>query len=145
MALGAGAAFPFSYLSEPTYQASTTLLINEAPASSSSPDYTSLLTSERLAKTYAELLHKRPVLEAVIASLKLGATPEALGNHLKTSAVRDTQLIVLTVEDTDSQRAAAIANEIVRVFSQQNHDLQAGRYADTKSSLQQELARVQSD
>jgi non-specific protein-tyrosine kinase len=143
--LGGSTALGVSWQMVPVYESSTTLLINQARASNASPDYTSLLTSERLAKTYAELLRKRPALDAVIANLKLDTDAEVLSTHVRTAAVRDTQLLLLTVEDTDPQRAADTANEIVKVFSQQNRDLQAGRYADTKHSMEQELTKVQAD
>jgi non-specific protein-tyrosine kinase len=145
MAFGAGAAFAISYFSESIYQASTTLLINQAPASRSTPDYNSLLTSERLAQTYAELLRKRPVLEAVIKNLKLAADVNDVEQRIRVSVVRNTQLIELSVEDTQPQRAADIANEIVKVFSQQNRDTQAGRYASAEQNLAQELAKIQAD
>ncbi|MEN6300229.1 MAG: Wzz/FepE/Etk N-terminal domain-containing protein, partial [Anaerolineaceae bacterium] len=47
--------FLFSKRMTPVYQASTTLLINEAP-STRTTDYSSILTSERLARTYSEIL-----------------------------------------------------------------------------------------
>ena len=45
------------------YEASITLLIDQAPASSLPTNYNALLTSRLLTRTYAELLLKRPVLE----------------------------------------------------------------------------------
>jgi non-specific protein-tyrosine kinase len=85
------------------------------------------------------------VLEEVVANLKLADDPDALAGQITVSAVRDTQLIILTVEDTDPQRAADIANETVRVFSRQNQALQTSRYVDTRQSLERELAKVQLD
>ncbi|MBK9711895.1 MAG: polysaccharide biosynthesis tyrosine autokinase [Kouleothrix sp.] len=143
--LGGAAAFGVSWQTTPVYESSTTLLISQARASSASPDYTALLTSERLAKTYAELLRKRPVLDAVIAGLQLSTDAETLAAHVRTSAVRDTQLLVLTVDATSPQRAADIANQIVDVFGQQNRDLQTGRYAESERILDQELAKLQVD
>ncbi len=143
--LAAAAAFAVSWYSTPIYEASTTLLINQAPASSATPDYTSVLTSERLARTYAELLQKRPVFQEVRDNLGLDINTDALSGNVRVSAVRDTQLIVVTVEDTSPDRAAAIANELVTVFSQQNRELQTSRYAASKESLEQELAKVQAD
>lgn len=145
LALGGGAGYAVSMRTVPVYEASATLLIDQARASNGAPDYNALLTGELLAKTYAELMRKRPVLEAVSANLQLGADPEDLAGRVSISPVRDTQLIALRVEDTDPQRAADTANEIVRVFSEQNQAQQASRYTDTKESLEQELARVQAE
>ncbi|MER3513798.1 MAG: protein tyrosine kinase, partial [Chloroflexota bacterium] len=60
--LAAGTAFIVSRNMTPVYSASVTLLVNQAPRSGLT-DYASILTSQQLAKTYSELLHKRPVLE----------------------------------------------------------------------------------
>jgi capsular exopolysaccharide synthesis family protein len=136
-------AFEVSQQIVPTYAASTTLLINQAPAASLSPDFNSVRASESLARTYVELLDKRPVLEVVIANLKLNTTPEALVKRIKVTLIPSTQVITLGVEDTDPQRAADIANEIVAVFSEQNQELQTRRYAASKQILEQELSRIQ--
>jgi capsular polysaccharide biosynthesis protein len=138
-------AFVLSQRMAPVYAASTTLLINQAPVSSAAPDYNSLLVSERLAQTYGELLHKRPVLQTVITNLKLNTDTEELAKRIKVAIVRNTQFIVLTAEDTDPQLAANIANEVVNVFSQQNRELRMNRYVGSRQSLQGELAKIQAD
>ncbi len=136
--LAAVSAYVTSKLTTPVYSASATLLINQAP-NDKATDYTSILTSERLARTYSELLKQRPVLEETISSLGLDLTTETLGRQVEVQLVRDTQLIKLTVEDTDPARAALLANTIPQVFSQQNQELQASRYAASKNSLSQQL------
>ena len=59
----------------PVYQASTTVLINEAPATKSA-DYASVLTSVNMAQTYAQMLTKQPVVEGVIQRLGLSKSVE---------------------------------------------------------------------
>ncbi len=68
--LAGAAAYLVSRRTTPVYQAVTTVLINEAPANRSA-DYSSIMTSERLAQTYSQLMTKQPVLEGVIAKLGL--------------------------------------------------------------------------
>ena len=65
------AAYLVSKQSVPVYEASTTLLINPARANIGALDFNALRASESVAKTYVELLSKRPVLEGVIANLQL--------------------------------------------------------------------------
>lgn len=113
--------------------------------SSAAPDYSALLASERIAQTYGQLLRKRPVLQAVITNLKLNTDTEHLADRVKIAVARDTQLIELTAEDTNPQLAADIANEIAKVFSQQNRDLQLSQYISTKQNLQKELDKTQAD
>lgn len=135
-------AFVTSRLTTPVYSASSRLLINQAPAGRNSVDYTSILTSERLAQTYSSLLTGRPVLEAAIAALNLDTTSTALGKRISVNLVRDTQLIEVTVENEDPALAARLANLIPETFSQQNDALQQSRYASTKTSLSNELDTI---
>lgn len=143
--LAGGAAYLISRQMTPIYEASTTLLINQAPAGSAAQDYNAVLTAERLARTYAELLVKRPVLEEVIAELDAPGDAGDLAERVQVRPIRDTQLIVVTVEDADPQRAADIANQIVAVFGEQNRALQSERFAESKRSLEGEIAKLQAD
>jgi len=139
--LAAGAAYLVSQRLTPVYEASTTLLISEA-SSNQTADYTSILTSERLARTYAAMMTKQPVLEAVIAQLGLEMNLEDLEEAVTVQTVRDTQLIEVFAEDTHPLRAAQIANTIFTVFDAQNRALQASRFATSKESLEAQLDEV---
>ena len=100
----------------PVYQAKVTLMVKQSHAAPF-PSYTSILTGEDLAVTYAELLKARPLLEIVIANLGLSYTPDDLLNGMiTTELVPETQLLVLKVEDVNRQRASDIANEIAFTF-----------------------------
>jgi capsular exopolysaccharide synthesis family protein len=141
--LGGAAAFPIVLLRTPVYETSTTVLINQAPGAL--PNAEDVLSGQRVAATYAELLHQRAVLVAVIANLNLQTDPETLDGSIRISPVRDTNLLVLTVRDTDPQRAAAVANEIVKVFIAQNLQSQTEQYAATLGNLQTEMDNIQQD
>lgn len=132
IALGAclvgATAYLVSMQMPPVYEASTTLLISPRQVNGASSDLNALQTSESLARTYAWLLRSRPLLDEVIANLTLSANSEDLAERAKVTPVRDTQLILLTVEDRSAQRAANIANEIVRVFTLETRRLQSSNY-----------------
>ena len=66
-------AYVVSRSSTPVYQASTTLMVNQATNPTSATAYNDILTSERLARTYASLLVSRPVLDET--AQRLGVTP----------------------------------------------------------------------
>lgn len=141
--LAAAVAFISSRLTTPVYAASTTLLVNEAPSGGKTTDYASILTSERLARTYSEMMTKRPVMDEVRAELNLTDTSsEALARRVSVDLVRDTQLVVLQVEHEDPALAAALANAIPVVFSRQNAELQANRYSDSKANLTKEIDAI---
>ncbi len=140
--LAGGTAYLVSSQVTPVYQASTTILINQAPSTRAS-DYAALLTSERLAQTYAQLITKKPVLQGVVDTLRqdYGVSVELqdLEYGVTVQPVRDTQLIEIKVENTDPVLAAQIANALVSVFSRTIQETQTARYAETKNSLQQQL------
>jgi non-specific protein-tyrosine kinase len=141
--IAAGGAYAIGKRTAPVYEASITLLINQASSNKVNPTYNDLLTSEHLAKTYAELLRKEPVLEAVIAHLGLKMSPSELADQVRVSVIRDTLLILVSVDDTDPKRAADIANEIATVFWLQSRELQMSRYTTLKDTVQKNLATEQ--
>lgn len=139
--LAGGTAYAASYLQIPVYRASTTLLINEAQ-SGRTADYTSLLTSERLAQTYAQMLTKRPVLEETAERLSMDRAGVEMGS-IEVEPVLNTQLITVSVEHPSPEWAAAIANTLVQVFAAQNEAMQESRFSASKGNLRQELNRLQ--
>lgn len=139
--LGGVGAYLISSQITPVFQASTTVLINEAP-STRTTDYASLLTSERLTQTYSQLITKQPVLDGVIQLLNLDISLTDMRRNIVVSPVRETQLIEIRVTDTDPERASQIANTLVTVFAQQNQALQAARYGDTKENLALQLSEI---
>lgn len=136
--LAGGAAYLISRQMTPIYQSSTTLLINEAP-SNRTADYTSLMTSERLAQTYAQMITKRPVLERVIYRLKLPYTADELAKMVSASPVRDTQLLTITVESPNPSLSPAVANALVVVFTEQLQETQSSRFQASKDNLQKQI------
>lgn len=114
----------------PTYEASTVLVVIRHD-----PGFADLDVSQRLTATYAELLRKRPVLEAVIAHLQLNTDAETLAKRIRVNIGSETLLIVLTVKDPNPQHAADIANEMVRVLSLQGRELLGFDQAAARSSL----------
>jgi hypothetical protein len=59
------AAYFISKQMTPSYQSSTTVLVNEAPATKTT-DYSSVMMSEQLTSTYAQMMAKDPVLYEVM-------------------------------------------------------------------------------
>ncbi len=123
-------AFVISTRLTPTYESKVTVTVARRSAADS--EYVGV--NERPTATYIELLRKRPVLDAVIARLQLNTDAATLERQLRISVPRNTSLIVLTVKDSDPERAASIANEIVNLVSQRGrellgNDVTLGRYS----------------
>ncbi len=134
--LMASGAFFISSRQPRVYLSSATMLIRESQAASASANS---LANERLAQTYSKMMIQQPVLEGVIQELGLQLTPERIQRNLQVEVVPDTQLIVVSVEDTNPERAAQIANTIGLVFAEQNRASQASLYQETKQNLSAQL------
>ncbi len=143
--LAAGVAWGISLYMVPIYDASTKLMIDQSRNTTASTDYNAVLTSERLAQTYAQTVSAKPVLDKVIAELHLSTDADALSKRVTITVVRDTQLLILKVADPNPQQAEEIADEIVNQFRLQDQTLQASRYAVSKQALQTELTSIQQD
>ncbi len=140
--LAAGAAYITSSIQVPVYQSSTELLIDQAPNSQTS-DYTDILISERQARTYAQLITNRPVLEETLERLGDGISVGAFKGAIDVQLIRDTQLINVSVEHTSPVKAAELANMLVIVFAEENAKLQTSRFDASKVSLSLELDTVE--
>ena len=140
--VAAGVAYYYSESQTPLYQASATLLISQSQ-NPAAPDYNALLTGEKIAATYSELLTKRPVLEGTITQLHLPYTPAQLAKMATVRVVRNTQLLEVSVEDPDPDMAAEIANALAATFIAQMREDTLGQTASYRDSLQQQLGDLE--
>ena len=139
--LVAAVAFFASRHMQPVYQAKVTMKVDQ-PANTPLSER-SLMTGEDLALTYSKLLTTRPLLETVIANLGLNASPEELKDHIDTNRIPDTQLVELTVRDTDAQRAAATANAIAFTFiTLHNQERQSETITAYEQDVMAQLAKL---
>jgi capsular exopolysaccharide synthesis family protein len=98
----------------PVYKAVATVSVG-ATTDGASQDIASLKLGLDLAPTYAELAQRPPVTRAVVDTLGLPITAQALAvDKLEVVLLKDTSIIEITASDNDPVRAAAIANEVAR-------------------------------
>ena len=135
--LGALGGFLGSIFQTPVYQASTRILVLRASQAEKNTD--TYLSDQQLVQTYIQLLTTRPVLES--ASDLLGFNVNA--SQISVQQINGMQAIKLTVEDGNPQRAADIANILVRVLIEQNEEIQTGRYTLTEQSIQAQITQVE--
>ena len=118
--LAAATAFFYSESLTPIYRTSSTLLVNQSQVPGSI-QYNDVLTSERLTNTYAALLEEqRGYLRSVIDKLGLPMSESELASKVGISAVSNTQLLRITVEDSSPELAASIANTLGEAFIAEN-------------------------
>ena len=135
--LGAAGAYAFSYYETPAYRASTRVQVISAPKNSGSD--LSYISDQQLSQTYVQTIKTRPILQQV--SQELGYEVQA--KQISTSMLANTQLIDIAIEDSDPQRAADIANTLVNVFAKLNSEKQALRYADSETSLKNQITQIE--
>lgn len=110
-------AFAYTkFLVNPTYQSSTTTCVvkNEDDSEVNANDF---VTGNYLSKNYVEIVQSNTVFEEVIDTLKLDMTIAQLKSRVSVVNLTDTQIIKITVTDTDPYRAQEIA-DAVRVASE---------------------------
>lgn len=104
----------------PVYEANTTLLvdINKKPGAEMVTTE-QLSVSEKLAVTYGEIIKSKSVLNEVEDSLDLKCGYEELSDKVNVSSINKTQIISVSVQDTNPKRATDIANAIPTAFQQE--------------------------
>jgi polysaccharide biosynthesis transport protein len=137
LVLGALGGFLGSIFQTPIYQATTRILVLRASQAEKNTD--TYLSDQQLVQTYIQLLTTRPVLEG--ASSLLGFDVGA--SQISVQQIRDVQAIQLTAEDSNPQRAADIANILVKVLIDQNEVIQTGRYTLTEQSIQAQITQIE--
>ena len=136
-----GATYLFSRQQTPIYQATTRVIVNAAP-STMAADYTSILASQNLTSTYAQMISSQPVMEEVASRLGGNLTPSALQAAVSAQPVSGTQLIYIAVRLTDATQAAAVANTTAQVFSEQIEQMQSARFTSSSDSLKAQMAEI---
>lgn len=113
------------FLVEPTYESSTTLMVLHSGESRDSEGidlrYRSsadIRLSRELVKTYGEIVKSRKVAERAIdaASPAMRMTHQKLMEKIKVGLVSDTELIHITVSNSDPHDAAFWANTVTDAF-----------------------------
>ena len=119
IAMVASGLISFFVLS-PVYEAKTTLIVN----TDKNPESTTITgdqlnVTQKLAVTYGEIIKSRTVLDEVNDTLKLDMSYGELAGKVSVAPVKDTQIISVTVQDTNARRATDIANTIPKVFTKE--------------------------
>ena len=122
LASGASVFYNLS-IKKPTYKTSTTVVLAQKPDeknNTSAATLNDININQKLVATYTEIVKSKLVLEQVIDDLGLqDTTAESLAKHINVTAVEDTEILKITVEDGNRIAAAQIANKIADVFTKE--------------------------
>jgi polysaccharide biosynthesis transport protein len=138
--LAGTAGYVGSRVTTPTYQSTATLLVETGQPGSST--HSDIQASERLSRTFSQLLTGREVLDETIAREGLNSSASSLRGRVSVSFVRDTQLIRVSVRSSDPAQAAAIANTLSEVFVENITERQQSASIMSRSELAANLDRV---
>lgn len=110
----------WSIYSKPMYKSYTTIILggNETTASQTITQ-SDITLNKNLVDTYAEIVKSRRVLEQVISELDLEETYEELSNKISVSSVNNTEIIKITVADSNPIEAKNVANVTANFFSKE--------------------------
>ncbi|GJM69663.1 hypothetical protein HMSSN036_18790 [Paenibacillus macerans] len=116
------AAFGWEYSASavPKYRASVDLLVS---SETDSGTYVSIQGSIKLMDTYNVLLKNRFILDKLIASLKLPLDYKELADKITVHSVDMSQIIRVTVTDTNPKMAAETVNGLAEIFQKESKKL----------------------
>ncbi|NRD76956.1 capsular biosynthesis protein [Bacillus sp. BRMEA1] len=107
----------FSYfVMTPIYQASTQLLVNQSKGEDTPYQNNEVQTNLQLINTYNVIIKSPAILDKVIQDLNLNMTEGQLVQAITVQNETNSQVVNLSVTDTDAARATQIANSIADVF-----------------------------
>jgi succinoglycan biosynthesis transport protein ExoP len=91
------------------YQATTTVMVGQS-LREANPTYQDIAISSQLAQTYVNMVWRQPILKGAAEALGLPYVPWA--GNVSARIVPGTQLLEISVCDTNPERARALADEI---------------------------------
>ena len=137
--IGILAGYLWSVFQSPVYRATTRVLVLRPSRSLDNSADIAYMNDQQLIQTYIQLLTTQPVLDA--ASVELGYVINR--QQVTVQQIGTTQVIQVSVEHGDPDRAAEVANQLVISLAEENEQLQFKRYADAEESLEKQINQIQ--
>lgn len=118
-----GVVYTYFFIT-PVYTAKTDLVLVQSSSTvsqtgDSAITSTDLTMNSKLVSTYSELIKRNAVFGQVASNLNISdEEAEKIKNNISVSSAKDTEIIEIKVTNEDPNKAADIANEIAKVFSE---------------------------
>ena len=106
-------------IKKPLYTTYTTIILTKSNESQTSTTITQndILLNQKLVETYTKIIKSKLVLDQVISETGITYTAEELGQNVAVEAYENTEMLKISVTDSDPELSASIANSIAQVFS----------------------------
>lgn len=108
------------FIQVPVYKSSAKIVLI---SDSSEMTYNEVSLNKNLVGTYTEIIKSKRVLNQVIDNLGLDYSYSKLYGSVEVSSVTNTEVIIITVTDTDKTLAKDITNEIAKAFEKEIPEL----------------------
>lgn len=118
LAMTIAGAVSYYYLT-PIFQASTQILINQKEYDQYQLSSQDIETNLQLINTYNVIIKSPVILSKVINNLNLKTTPELIHKQITVNSEQNSQVVTVSVEDPDLQKAIDIANMTAKVFQEE--------------------------
>lgn len=113
------AAYGVSKATQPVFRATVRLAAGASLGASGNASQYISLAQGGLLNQYASALSTRTIAQQVSEALQLDIAPETLQSHIRAVPTTQDLTIRVDVEDTDPNRAKAVANKLAELFVQQ--------------------------
>ncbi|CAM4304232.1 YveK family protein [Bacillus albus] len=104
------------YFMTPIYQTSTQILVNQKKQDEKFIQFNEVQTNLQLTNTYKVIIKSPVILNQVKEKLGLNIKIDQLKNEISVGNEKDSQIIVVTVQDKNAYLARDIANATAEVF-----------------------------
>ena len=144
----------YVFITKPVYRATASILIEKTPPKVTNIEDVSSqsygLTQEYYQTQY-KILSSRTLSERVFDTLHLSKDPDFsevkdpvgdLNNSIKVEPVRNSQIVLIQVEDTDALRASAIANTLAKEYIQMDIETRNRATKEAAGWLESQLSGI---
>ena len=106
-------------IKKPLYTTYTTIILTKSNEAQTSTTITQndILLNQKLVETYTKIIKSKLVLDQVISETGITYTAEELGQNVAVESYENTEMLKISVTDSDPELSASIANSIAQVFS----------------------------
>ncbi|WJE46151.1 Wzz/FepE/Etk N-terminal domain-containing protein [Peribacillus frigoritolerans] len=110
------------FLLTPIYQSSTQILVNQKQ-SDNQLDSTQIRSNIDMINTYSVIIKSPAILEKVIDELELDQSVDQLSQKITINSQQNSQVFLLTVQDSNPVKAVEIANTVSSIFQKEIKDI----------------------
>lgn len=107
------------FILTPIYQSSTQILVNQSQSEQQVVDVNQVRTNIELINTYNVIIKSPTILEKVISELNLDKSFGQLNSQVTVNSEQNSQVVSISVQDSDPALAAKIANTIAETFQEE--------------------------